>query len=127
MPRKISLPRGFALWSETIQEKWLQDNSPEDPAFTQCECHHNRAQHSNSRGACRGYHCHCSRFVKRTRQFIHMKMMEAALLGAIEVIESLPGKGRIIKTGLPDWNERTLIIKQMKEAIVGPKAGTDAS
>lgn len=90
--------------------------------MTMCECHHGRGVHHNGRGMCRGHHCHCSRFVKRTRQFVHLKMMEAALLGAIDIIESLPGEGRTIKVGLPSRDEWTLILKQMKEAIAGPKA-----
>jgi hypothetical protein len=116
----VAMPRGFALWSESLQEKWLRDNSPE---FTPCECGHGRAVHHNSRGMCRGNRCHCGRFVKRTREFVRAKMMEAALLTAIDVIESLPGKGRTVKVGLPDESERAMILKQMKDAIAGPRIG----
>ena len=117
---KVSLPKGFALWGESLQEKWLKDNPTADARFTPCECGHSRAGHINSRGACLGT-CRCSRFVKRTREFIHVNMMRDALLAAIEVIESLPGAGRTVKVGLPSQEEQTLIIKQMKAAIAGPK------
>ncbi len=30
LPHNISLPKGFALWSEPLREKWLQDNSLRD-------------------------------------------------------------------------------------------------
>ncbi len=92
---------------------------PGDPT-TQCECAHSRAAHGGNLnlGMCNG--CHCSRFVKRTRQFVHIKMMQAALLVAIDVIESLPGEGRTIKIGLPEPDERTMVLKQMKAAIAGP-------
>lgn len=93
--------------------------------MTMCECHHGRGVHHNGRGMCRGmcrgHHCHCGRFVKRTRRFVHLKMMEAALLGAIDIIESLPIQGATVKVGLPSRDESYLIIKQMKEAIAGPK------
>jgi len=89
--------------------------------MTMCECHHGRGVHHNGRGGCRAYHCHCTRFVKRTRQFVHVEMMKAALLVAIDVIEALPGRGRSIQVGLPDENEKFLVIRQMQEAIAGPK------
>jgi hypothetical protein len=117
---RVELPRGFALWTETLQEKWLRDNSPE---FAPCECAHGRGEHHNSRGMCRHNRCHCGRFVKRTRQFVHVEMMKAALLTAIDVIEALPGRGRSIQVGLPDENEKTMVLKQMNEAIAGPRVG----
>ena len=39
----------------------------------------------------------------------------------MDVIESLPGKGRSIKVGLPDEDERIMLVRQMKAAIAGPK------
>jgi hypothetical protein len=121
---KVDLPRGFALWGESLQEKWLRDNSPE---FTPCECGHGRAVHHNSRGMCRGNRCHCGRFVKLTRQVVHVRMMQEALLAAIDVIESLPSKGRSIKVGLPDSNEREMLLKQMRRAIAGPLVNSTGS
>lgn len=85
-----------------------------------CECGHSKTMHSNGLGLCNGT-CRCSRFRRRTRQFVHLKMMEAALLAAIDVIDALPVSGRTIKVGLPDRDEWTLILRQMKAAIAGPK------
>jgi hypothetical protein len=84
-----------------------------------CECNHAKTMHANGLGACIGM-CRCSRFRRLTRQFSHLKMMEAALLSAIDVIDSLPCEGRTIKVGIPDRDEITLIIRQMKKALAGP-------
>ena len=89
--------------------------------MTPCECGCTRFNHSKGRGMCCHCHCHCSRFKKRTRQFVHVTMMRDALLVAIDAIESLPGEGRSIKVGIPDMNERVMLIKQMQAAIAGPK------
>lgn len=98
---------------------------PNDPA-TRCECGCHRAQHANSRGMCNGYKCRCSRFIVRTRQFVHMQMMQDALSAAIEMIEDLPGRNRQIKTCLPDNDERAAMVRQMKAAISGPSSEVKA-
>ncbi len=105
-----------------LQMSTLSDSHPY--LMTMCECHHGRGVHHNGRGMCRGHHCRCSRFVKRTRQFVHVEMMKAALSVAIEVIEALPGRGRTIQVGLPDENEKFMLLKQMNAAIAGPKIET---
>ena len=118
------LPKGFGLWSATLQNKWIEDNKHLDPRFDACECGCNRAQHMKDRGMCHGTHCTCTRFVKRTRRFVHLKMACDALAVAIDVIESLPGDGRSIKVGIPDRDERLQLIRQLKAAIAGPVEST---
>lgn len=91
----------------------------EDRAATKCECGCNRAQHANSRGMCNGYQCRCSRFVRKTRQFVHMRMMRDVLEVMIEELDG----GRDIKRVTLSHEELQQLVAQMRKAIAGPAPG----